>query len=389
MREHAFLSASSAHRWLNCTKAPVLEQTVPDTTNIYAEEGSLAHEIAELILRAEINSNDFADIAEYEEFMSELKNNELFYEGMLNEIDIYTTYCIERYHEFKAKDKLTVIAIEQKLDFSKYVPEGFGTGDCVIIGDNKIEVIDLKFGKGVEVEVENNPQLMLYGLGALEAFDFLYNIEEVILTVAQVRLGGISSWSISAKDLKAWGEEVVKEKAILAFNGKGETVPGDWCMFCKFKGQCKARSQYLKKIYEMHKEKEKESLSLDELSDILKHEKLIKDWLKDVTEYALQLALSGIKIPGFKVVEGRSNRKIVDEEGLAELLISLGYPEEKIYKPKEINTITALEKLVGKKEFEELSAGYVEKPEGKPTLVEDSDRRESIVQTVEDEFDFK
>ncbi len=393
MAAHAYLSASSSHRWLNCTKAPILEQGFPDTSSIFAEEGTLAHEIAELTLWLDLNKNDNdPEVKELiEKFKAEfnlLKKHELFYEGMINEVEIYTTYCLERFNEFKVMDKHSIMDIEQRLDYSKYAPKGFGTGDCVIVGDNRIEVIDLKFGKGVEVDPVNNSQLMLYGLGALEAYNFLYDIKEVTLTVAQVRLGGISSWTLSTKELEDWGENEVKDKAKLAFDGKGETNPGDWCMFCKFKGQCKARSEYLKDLYDLYKDRDKETLSLEDLSEILANEKLIKNWLKDVEDYALGLGLSGTKIPGFKVVEGRSNRRITDGECLANVLIDKGYEEEDVYRPKEIKTITALEKLVGKKEFAELSEGYIEKPEGKPTLAKDSDRRKSIVQTPEDEFDF-
>lgn len=385
MTAHAYLSASSSHRWLNCTKAPILEEGFEDTTSVYAEEGTLAHAIGELILHKSIGN---IDKCQYDIGITKATIDELFYEGMINEVEIYTTYCLERFNEFKVKDMHSIMDIEQRLDFSYYAPRGFGTGDCVIVGDNRVEVIDLKFGKGVEVDPKENSQLMLYGLGALDAYDFLYDIKEVTLTVAQVRLQGISSWTISAKELREWGEKVVKPKARLAFDGKGETNPGEWCMFCKFKSQCKARSKYLKDIYDMHKEKGKETLTLDDLAEILTNEKLIQNWLKDITEYALELGLSGTKIPGFKVVEGRSNRRITDGDGLATVLIRDGFKEEDVYRPKEINTITTLEKLVGKKDFEILSEGYIEKPEGKPTLVKDSDRRRSIVQTPEDEFDF-
>lgn len=386
MTAHAYLSASGSHRWLNCTKAPLLEEGFPDTTSIFAEEGTLAHEFGEIILNRDLKN---ITEREYQVEATILMQDELFYEGMINEVEIYTTYCLERFNEFKTKDKHSIIDIEQRLDFSKYAPRGFGTGDCVIVGDGKIEVIDLKFGKGVDVDPKNNSQLMLYGLGALEAYNFLYDIKEVTLTVAQVRLGGISSWSISAKDLESWGKYEVKDKAQLAFNGQGETNPGEWCMFCKFKGQCKARSEYLKDIYEMYKDKEKETLALEDLAEILENEKLIQNWLKDISEYALGLGLSGTKIPGFKVVEGRSNRRITDGDGLATVLIEKGFKEDDVYRPKEIKTITNLEKLVGKKDFVDLSEGYIEKPDGKPTLAKDSDRRKTIVQTPEDEFDFE
>lgn len=376
-RDHAFLSASASHRWLECTKAPMLEADFEDTTSIYAEESTLAHELGELKLKNSWRKQN------------RIKNHELFYEGMVNEVDIYVTYCKETFNEFKAKDPLSQMDIEQRLDYSSYAPEGFGTGDCVIIGDNRVEVIDLKFGKGVEVDPKENTQLMLYGLGALEAYDFLFDIKEVTLTVAQVRLQGISSWTISAKDLREWGESVVKPRALLAYEGKGEAIPGDWCRFCKFKGQCSARAEQLTNVYKQFKEKERETLELEDLAYILDHEKLIQNWLKDVSEYALGLGLAGTKIPGYKVVEGRSNRRISDGEGLATVLIGNGYEAEDVYRPQEIKTITALEKLVGKKDFAELSEAYITKPEGKPTLAKDSDKRKSIVQTPEDEFDFE
>lgn len=384
--EHAYLSASSSHRWLNCTKAPLLEEGFEDTTSIYAEEGTLAHAIGELILQLHVGA---IDKAQYSVGITLATIDELFYEGMTNEVELYTNYCIERFNEFKTKDPLSFMAIEQRLDYSEYAPKGFGTGDCVIVGNNTVEIIDLKFGKGVEVDAKENPQLKLYGLGALEAYDFLYDVDTVILTVAQVRLQGITSWTTTSADLKAWGDKIVRPKARLAFDGKGETNPGDWCMFCKFRNQCKARSEHLTALYDMYKEREKETMSLEDLAYILDHEKLIKNWLSGIQEYALGLGLSGVKIPGYKVVEGRSNRKITDGEGLGAFLIKQGYKDDEVFKPKEIQTITALEKLVGKKDFEELSTGFIEKPEGKPTLVDDSDRRKSIVQTPEDEFDFE
>ena len=386
MTAHAYLSASGSHRWLNCTKSPLLEEGFEDTTSVFAMEGTLAHEFGELALLK--GTKKITDV-DYDIKKTILMQDELFYEGMLSEVEIYSTYCLEKFNEFKTKDKQSIMDIEQKLDYSMYAPKGFGTGDCVIVGDNRIEVIDLKFGKGVEVDPKENPQLMLYGLGALEAYDFLYDIEEVTLTVAQVRLQGISSWTVSAKDLREWGNMVVIPKARLAFDGKGETNPGDWCMFCKFKNQCKARSKYLTDLYNLHKEKEKETMALEDLAYILDHEKLIKNWLSGIEEYALGLGLAGTKIPGYKVVEGRSNRKITDGDGLASALIEKGYKADEVYRPQEIKTITALEKLVGKKDFETYSTGFIEKPEGKPTLVNDTDRRKSIVQTPEDEFDFE
>ncbi len=367
--EHAFLSASSAHRWLNCTLSPVLEARIPDTPNEYTQEGILAHEIAETILK---HATKAISDEEYEKILNELKEHESFYEGMLDEIKIYTDYCLS---------KTGKIYVEYSLDLSLYVPEGFGTADCVIVYDQKIEVVDLKFGKGVEISPTGNPQLMLYGLGALEAFDYIYDIEEVTMSVAQIRLHDVESYTMKAEDLRKWGEEVVKPKAQLAFEGKGETKAGEWCVFCKARVRCKTRSQYLLESYEKYKEKEE--LKPEELAEILEKSKEIKTWLSDIEKYALDLALKGTDIPGFKVVEGRSNRIIVDPDALAKVLIELGYSEQEIF---ELKSITALEKLLGKKKFAEISQKYITKPEGKPTLAKVSDKRQELVET---EFKFK
>lgn len=367
--EHAFLSASSAHRWLNCTLSPVLEAGIPDTPSGYAEEGVLAHEIAETILKRAIGT---ISEEEYKYIIEEIKGHEMFYEGMLEEVKIYTDYCL-------SKDGK--IYIEYPLDLSVYVPEGFGTADCIIIYNHQVEVVDLKFGKGVEVSPKSNPQLMLYGLGALEAFDYIYDIEEVIMSVAQIRLHDVESYTMKAEDLRKWGEEVVKPKAQLAFAGKGKTKAGEWCVFCKARDRCKTRSQYLLESYEKYKENEE--LKPEEIAEILEKAKDIKTWLSDVEKYALDLALKGTDIPGFKVVEGRSNRLIVDPDALAKVLINLGYNEQEIF---ELKSITALEKLLGKKKFAEISQKYITKPEGKPTLAKMSDKRQELVET---EFKFK
>lgn len=365
---HAFLSASSAHKWLNCTPSPTLEARIPDTPNEYTQEGILAHEIAETILK---HATKAISDEEYEKILNELKEHESFYEGMLDEIKIYTDYCLS---------KTGKIYVEYPLDLSLYVPEGFGTADCVIVYDQKIEVVDLKFGKGVEISPKDNPQLMLYGLGALEAFDYIYDIEEVTMSVAQIRLHDIESYTMKTEELRKWGEEVVKPKAQLAFEGKGETKAGEWCVFCKVRDRCKTRSEYLLESYEKYKEKEE--LKPEELAEILEKSKEIKTWLSDVEKYALDLALKGTDIPGFKVVEGRSNRLIVDPDALAKVLINLGYNEQEIF---ELKSITALEKLLGKKKFAEISQKYITKPEGKPTLAKMSDKRQELVET---EFKF-
>lgn len=372
MTKHAYLSASSSHRWLNCTVAPSLESSYPDTSSNFAAEGTLAHEIGELILLGK------------EKKIEKLKEDELFYEGMVDEVEDYTNYCKERFAELRVADPLAQMFIEERLNFSNYVPEGFGTGDCVLIGNGLLEIIDLKFGKGVEVDAKDNSQLMLYALGALDACGFLYDIDKVRMTIAQVRLGGISSYEMKVKDLAAWGEEIVKPNASLAYDGKGDANPGSWCGFCKFKNNCKAKADYELEIVDRYKGKDK--LSKEEISEILERAKDIKSWLNGIEDYALDEALTGVNFPGFKLVEGRSNRKINDEDGLANALLGLDFTEEEIFKPRTINTITNLEKLVGKKKFTEFSE-FIIKPSGKPTLVPVSDKRKEL-NSIEDDFDF-
>lgn len=373
MTIHAYLSASSSHRWLHCTKAPYLESSLPDNDSTYAKEGTLAHEIAEMMLKGRWHTQP------------SIVEQECFYPGMPKEVDAYVKYCQERFNELKEADPLSLMEVEERLDFSYYVPGGFGTGDCVLVGDKTLEIIDLKFGKGVPVEPKDNPQLMLYGLGALMAYDFIHEIAQVRLTIAQVRLDGIKSWSISKEDIIKWGKDYVKPRAELAYHGKGEIAPGEWCKFCKFKYKCKERAKANLLIVKAYKDIEAASLSPLQVSKILSQESEIKSWLKDITDYALQQALGGIDYPGFKVVEGRSNRKIMDQEAVAKILINNNYKD--IYKPVELKTLTELEKMVGKKNFEALAGEFIIKPQGKPTLVPDSDKRQAI-NSVDELFEF-
>lgn len=382
-RKHALLSASSAERWLNCTPSARLAENYEDTTSPYAAEGTLAHELAEAILTYELEKTD-ATTQGFKDYIDKIKSHELFYEGMIDEVEDYTNYVLETYHEAVAKTKDAKIFLEERLDFSMYVPEGFGTGDCIIIADGEMEIIDLKFGKGVEVSPINNPQLKLYALGAYEKYGFIYGIEKITMTIAQVRLNNISSWTITASMLEEWAEEELKPKAEEAYEGKGETSPGPWCKFCKVKNNCKARSDYYLGYYERAPHDAK-LLGTKEIAEILNVVDGIAKWAKELKEYALEEALKGTKFPGWKLVEGRSNRVIEDEIALAEKLVSAGYEEEKIYKPKTLEGITNLEKVVGKKRFAELAEGLVVKPQGKPVLVTEDDKRPEL-NSVEDEF---
>lgn len=370
---HAFLSASGAHRWLNCTASPTLEQGMADSYSVYAQEGTVAHSLGEAILLDD------------QKAIETIKENDLFYPGMIEEVEQYTNYCLERYNEAKQSDELATMEVEQRLYFDRYVPKGYGTGDCVIVGGDSLEIIDLKFGKGVEVDVVENPQLMLYALGALEAYDYIYKIKKVTMTVAQVRTVGINSYDISANSLREWGEHIAPT-AKKAYEGGSEPNPGNWCRFCKYRNDCKPRAEMMKGVYDKYSDKDV-LITAEDRSDLLAIVDDIAKWVKDFKADSLEKALQGDYIPGWKIVEGRSNRKIVDEEGLAETLLGKGFSEDEIYKPKTIQTITKLEKLLGKKEFAELGEPYINKPSGKPTLVVETDKRPAI-NDVENDFEF-
>ena len=381
MTKHALLSASSADRWLNCTPSARLNEKLADTSSVYAAEGTLAHTIGEIMLRLKVFHAGNPNVVLLQELV-ELSEDALYYQGMKDEVEEYVNYCLEQFNAAIAKSSDAKIFLEERLDFSKYVPEGFGTGDCIIITDGELEIIDLKFGKGVEVNAVDNPQLMLYALGALERYGWIYGIEKITMTIAQVRLNNISSHTISTDMLEAWAEEIVRPKAEMAFKGKGETEPGPWCGFCKVRNTCKARAEAYVKHYPP---KAPGLMTPEELARILDVVEDMAKWAREVKEYALEEALKGTKFPGYKLVEGRSNRVITDEEKLAELLLTQGYTEDKIYKPKTLEGITALEKVVGKKRFGELAESFIIKPTGKPTLVTADDKRPEI-DSVEDEF---
>lgn len=377
-RSHALLSASGASRWMNCTPSAKLEEEYGvRETSVFAKEGTLAHELAELYLRKDtlqvISEADFN--AELEKIMS----NELFNEEMLDVVPIYTDYCAEQLIEAKTHNQLAVMEIEQRLDLTEYVPESFGTADCIIISDDVMEVIDLKYGKGIQVYADWNRQLMLYGLGALRKYDTLYDISEIRLTIVQPRLNNISSWQISVEKLINWAVSELKPKAELAFEGKGELSPGDWCRFCAVRNQCR-------KLYEQqfeiakHEFSEPELLTDEEIAGIVLRTPKLIEWANSVAEYAQQLAIKENKRwPGLKLVEGVSRRKWTDEDKAAEAIFARlpEISEDEVFNMK-LKPITQIEKIVGKSKFEEVLADVVVKPQGKPTLVSEDDKRPAM-----------
>ncbi len=288
-------------------------------------------------------------------------------------VDMYVETCLERVSEAKAKTPDALFKIEQRLDFSEWVPEGFGTGDFVIIADGTMEVCDLKYGKGVPVSADNNKQMMLYALGAISEFSFLYDIEKVRMTIIQPRLDNISTFEVTVEDLVKWAEEYVRPRAELAIKGEGEFCAGDHCRFCRAKAVCKARADKNLELAKYEFEKPN-TLDNNDIAYILSKVDELVNWAGDVKEFALEQALNGKEFEGYKVVEGRSNRKYTDVEVIATTLEENGYTD--IFKPKELLTLTNMEKLVGKKKLNELVGKYIEKPVGKPTLVPITDKRE-------------
>lgn len=360
---HALLSASSSHRWLNCPPSARLCEGYEDKGSEYAQEGTDAHSLCEHKLRLALGmkSTDPTDgLSFYNEEMEQCASD-------------YAAYVLELVAEAKKICKDPVVLIEQRLDFSRFVAEGFGTGDCVIIADGTLEIVDYKHGKGVEVSAEENPQMMLYALGALELFDGIYDIDTVRMTIFQPRRENVSVCVMAKDDLLQWAHNELTYKAKLAYEGGGEFACGDWCRFCKAKAVCRKRAEYNLELakYDFAMP---DTLEDAEIAAILEKADELAAWAADVKEFALQQALSGVKYDGFKVVEGRSNRKYTDENAVADAVKEAGYDP---YEPKLLG-ITAMEKLLGKKQFAKLLSGLVEKPRGKPALVPESDKRQEM-----------
>lgn len=381
-REHALLSASSAHRWLVCTPSARLEEQLPEKRSEYADEGTLAHEIAELKLRKYYIEP--MPKSTFTRRLNKLKKHELFQEEMLKHTDTYLEYLQSITLSFSSKP---YVAVEKRVDYSAYAPEGFGTCDFIIIHREDLYVTDFKYGKGVPVSAENNPQMKLYALGAYLEYSLLYPIKQVHLAIVQPRLDSISEWSLSIDELLAWGEEI-KPIAQKAFNGEGEFVPGEHCKFCRAKAQCRARANEFLALEDFGL-KDPQLLSDAEIGQILEKAMDLESWVKALKDYALGETLKGKEIPGWKAVEGRGQRNFVDIEKAFEHLKANGIDEAMLYERVPL-TVSKLEKQLGKKQFKELleEPGFIEKTPGKPTLVPISDKRPPIV-NISPEEDFK
>ncbi|MCR4442170.1 MAG: DUF2800 domain-containing protein [Peptococcaceae bacterium] len=382
--QHALLSASSSHKWLICTPSARLEETLPETKSEYADEGKLAHAIAEL--KAKKHFTEPMGPKTFAKRLKVLQENPLYQEEMLKHTDTYLDYLSKIVHSFSAPP---YIAIEKRLDYSAYAPEGFGTGDCIIIGGNVMHVIDFKYGKGVPVSAERNPQMMLYALGAYMAYCILYPIETIKMAIVQPRRENeLSEYEMPIGDLLAWGESI-KPIAQKAFAGEGDYVPGEHCRFCRAKLQCRARAEKYLTLEEYHKMKPP-LISNEEVGQILKRAQDLAKWAEELEKYALAECLKGNEIPGWKAVEGRTSRIYVDQDAAFAALIAAGINEAILYK-REPLSVAQVEKVLGKVEYRKLleEPGLVKTEPGKPTLAPASDKREAIILQVDPQEVFK
>ncbi len=363
MADHAVLSASGSHRWLNCTPSARLELEFENTGSEAAREGTAAHALCEHKLKRALRMRSRRPVSDYGS------------DEMEECTDAYAEFVMEQYEAAKQVCKDPVILIEQKLDFSCYVPDGFGTGDCLIISDDRLHIIDFKYGMGVLVEAEDNPQMKLYALGALAVYDALYDIREVSMTIFQPRRENVSTWTIPVEELKVWAENELKPRAKMAYDGEGEYLPGEWCTFCRAAVRCRARAE--EKLRLAQTEFRMPPLLTDaEIEDILAVLPDLTKWANEIAAYALDAALNhGKEWNGFKVVEGRSVRKYRDEAAVAEAAKEAGYKD--IYRQSLI-PLTEMQRLMGKDKFEEILGGLITKAPGRPTLVPKSDKRPAM-----------
>ena len=369
MADHALLSASSSHRWLNCPPSAKLCEGYDDRDSDFAAEGTDAHALCEFKLRTALGmeaSDPTGDLSWYTPEMEECANG-------------YAAFVTELVEEARQTCPDPLVLIEQRLDYSRYVREGFGTGDCVIIADGTLHIVDFKYGRGVLVEAEDNPQMKLYALGALELFDCIYDIDAVSMTIYQPRRSNVSTFTIQKETLCEWADKVLAPAAELAFKGDGEYRCGEWCQFCKAKADCRERANANLELARFEFRKPP-LLTDEEVEEILGRVDELTAWAADIRDYAFQAAISGKQWSGYKLVEGRSNRKYTDENAVIEAVTAAGYDP---YEHKLLG-VTAMTALLGKKQFNDILGGLTCKPQGKPTLVPESDKRPAMTTITED-----
>lgn len=385
---HALLSPSSASRWILCTPSARLEEHFPDSSGEAAKEGTVAHSLGEAMIRREtgmITKKEYKLLFEG----APAKGNKAkvdgirdsqYYNGAMHEhCENYCNYVVERYYAAKAHTRDALLFVERILDMTYYVPEGFGTGDIIIIADGVLEFIDLKYGKGVAVSAIGNKQLRLYALGALKEFDFLYDIRSVRMIIYQPRLDSISVDEMSVADLIEWGETILKPAAAIAFEGGGDLVPGDHCRFCKVRYECSALAQQNMSITE-YTDRDASLIPLDRVHKIFEVLGEIQKWLTGFKDYWIAKGVAGDDIPYMKLVNGRGVRILTDAEKIESILVANNFGTDKILKPKELYGITELTKVVGKKKLDELVGDLIIHKDGAPTLVGTDDPRPAFTQ---------
>lgn len=372
-KAHSSTGASSSARWMNCPPSAKLTENMEDETSRFAEEGTAAHALCEWKVRKALKLR-----------AGRRPSSDYWTDEMEECSDDYRDFIMDLVGQAKQHCKDPVTLIEQHLDFSCYVPDGFGTGDFLLVADKELNVVDFKYGRGVAVYADHNPQMMLYAIGALNLFDCLYDIEQVTMTIYQPRISNVSTWTITAEELYKWAEEELKPKAKQAANGEGEFVPGSWCRFCKARTTCRARAESFLELARLEFQPPA-LLSDEEVAEVLEKAEELSKWAEDIMAYAQAQAIeNGKHWEGYKLVEGRSVRKFTDSAKVEEAAKAAGFTD--IYN-KSLITLTAFEKLMGKKTFADVLGTYVTRPAGKLTLVPVSDKRPEVtVNTVEDEF---
>lgn len=363
MTSHALLSASSASRWIACPPSVRLTEEIPDQTSTFAQEGTDAHELCAYLVEKALGrkARDPTDSLEY------------YSEEMQECAEEYRNYVLAQIEMAKSRSPDPLVLIEQRLNLARWVPDGFGTGDCVIVADGLLQVIDYKHGLGILVEADHNPQMMCYALGALDIFEGLYDIETITMTIFQPRRGNISTFELTKDELLDWAEKELAPKAQLAYKGQGEMQSGKHCQFCKLKAVCRKRAEDNLALARMEFA-DPSTLDAQDIAEILPKIDQLTSWANDVKAYAFEEATAGRIIPGYKLVEGRSTRKFTDESKVAQAVLDIGLdPYE-----KKLLTITAMSKLLGKKQFNDLLGGLIFKPSGKPQLVPLDDSRQEM-----------
>ena len=368
---HARFSPSAAKRHIESTPSLLLEEQFPNSTSQFAEEGTAGHALAEHLIK------------KYLKIRSKRPTSDYYTDELVEAVEDYVDFVKEQIEQAKLESQYPVFNVEQRVNVSSYANNCFGTADMVLVTDYKIHIIDLKLGKGVPVYAENNYQLMIYGLGVLEEYEMLYDIKIIRLTIYQPRLQNVSYWIISADKLKKWGNEVLRPKAALALKGEGDFAAGDWCRFCKAKNQCRARGEEMLKLAQLEF-KAAPLLTDDEICEVLSKADELSKWAADIYAFAQDEAINNGKMwNGYKLIRGKTNRKYTDEDNVIKAANEACYND--IFK-KSLIGITEMEKLMGKKKFNDILGGLVYKPDGKLTLVPESDKREAVsVSTAADD----